>query len=126
MFVVAVLIFSDKQCMISRKRNAVCFRIACKYRQKLVTLWQSCGYLTSGSETAASQELQAQRDATQVTFVADEAVEQVTQTTVVSVHGNKEMGEMKVYLHSFSTSASDEGERSYSHPGKTGLSTDKI
>ena len=74
-------------------------------------------YLTSGSETAACQEPQAQPDATQVTFVVDEAVEQVTQNTVVSVRGNKEMGEVKACLHSFLTSASDGGERSYSHPG---------
>jgi hypothetical protein len=58
--------------------------------------------------------------------VVDEAVEQVTQTTVFSVHGNKEMGEVNVHLHPFLKSASDEGELSYSHPGQTGLSTDKI
>jgi hypothetical protein len=82
-------------------------------------------YLTSGSEIAAFHELQSQPDATEVTFVVNEAVEQVTQSTV-SVHGNKEVGEVKVYLHLFLTSASDGGERSYSHSGKTGLSTDKI
>jgi len=78
------------------------------------------GYLPSGSETAASQEPQAQPDATQVTFVVDKAVQHVTQSIVASVHGNKEMGEVEVCLHSFLTSASDGGERSYSHSGKTG------
>jgi hypothetical protein len=61
------------------------------------------GYLTSGSETADSQEPQAQPDRTQVTFVVDKAVERVTQSTVASVHGNMEMGEVEVCLHSFLT-----------------------
>jgi hypothetical protein len=82
-------------------------------------------YLTSDSETAASQEPQAQPYATQITFVVDEAVEHVN-AKFVSVHGNNDMSEVKVYIHSFLTSASDGGYLPCSHPGKTGLSTDKL